>query len=290
MKTLRSFLNGLIPLSAAGLLFAGCYTHTETVSERWAGGDDDYAYTDTTSSSDSTSASYFDDDSYRDAQYHMAFDYYYPPPEYYASAVGYDPWFDYNYYPWGLWYPYGFGFGWGYGYGYGYGGYYGHAYHGWYGGRNFATRQRTIGSGRGSFGYFAGRAAPNSPGRVIPANGVTPSRGRTPNAPGAVATSPSASRTRQEIPWWQRANRSTVASRQATVASRGRYSSYGSRNSNVRQMYQHRGRVQPLARYAQPQSRQMVHQGYSAPQRSSGRASSGGGGSRGGGGGRNRGR
>jgi len=288
MKTTRSVLKGLMVLSAAGLFFAGCYTQTETVSERWAGGNDDYAYSDTTSSSDTTSASYYDDDGYRDSQYHMAFDYYYPPPEYYASAVGYDPWFDYNYYPWGLWYPYGFGFGWGYGYGYGYGygGYYGHGYHGWYSGRNFATRQRTIGSGRGSFGYFAGRTASNAPARGYSANGAAAVRTRTPEV---QATSPSASRTRQEVPWWQRANASSVASRQGTVAGRGRNAAYVRGNPYAQQMYQHRGRVQPAGRFSPPQSRQVVHQGYSAPARSSGRTS-GGGGSRGGGGGRSKGR
>jgi hypothetical protein len=291
MKTTRGFLKALIALSASGLFFAGCYTHTETVSERWAGGNDDYAYTDTTSSGDTTSASYYDDDGYRDSQYHMAFDYYYPPPDYYASAVGYDPWFDYNYYPWGLWYPYGFGFGWGwgygYGYGYGYGGYYGRGYHGWYGGRNFALRQRTIGSGRGSFGYAAGRTMPNVPGRGYSAGEAASVRART---TGVQASNPSASRARQEVPWWQRANSNAVASRQAAVASRGRSVANVRGNPYAQQMYQHRGRVQPAGRFSPPQSRQVARQGYSAPARSSGRASGGGGSRGGGGGGRSKGR
>ena len=103
MKTIRSLFNILKFLPVAGFLFAGCYTHVETMKDEdpgARGGGDDYAYTDSTSSAnDTTGANYFSDDDYRESNYRASFDYYCPPAYIWGSNICYDPWYDECWYP-----------------------------------------------------------------------------------------------------------------------------------------------------------------------------------------------
>ena len=304
MKTIQSYFNLLLFFPAAAFFFAGCYTHMETMSDRDSGSrdGDDYAYTDSTSASnDTTGANYFSDDDYRESQYRTSFDYYCPPAYMWGTNICYDPWYDDYWYPtypyWNGYYPY-------YGRGYGYWSYYGGGYRGGHRGNFFAGRQRTMGGTRGGDGFFRGRATAGSPGAIPFANRGVSSGTRTQAAPVAAATT--TSRSRQEVPWWQRAKSSTENSQnQSRVATRtqsaGRNASVANQRRNTdnpvrsgasaRQVNQHRGRMQPTrAGNAGSQSRQAVRQGSprsSSPQGSSGRSgSSGGGGRSGGGGGR----
>jgi hypothetical protein len=305
MKTIRSFFNLLFFVPVAGLFFAGCYTHMETIRDSGSGGrdGDDYAYNDSTNASnDTTGANYFSDDDYRESCYRTSFDYYSPPAYMWGSNICYDPWYDYYWYPGPYWYGYYPYWGWGYGYW----PYYGGGFRGYHEGRRgdfFAGRTRTIGGTRGGDGFLRGRNVASSP-RAIPfASGAASSRTRTPVAPEAAVASTSRTRSRQEVPWWERAksssedspNRSRVATR--TQSAEGKGSAVNQRRNtlnpsksgaNARQVNQHRGRMQP-ARVGSggSQSRQAARQGspHSSPQGSSGRSGSSGGGSRSGGGG-----
>ena len=308
MKTLRSLFNILLFIPAAGFFFAGCYTHMESMSEGSSVGrdsGDDYVYNDSTNSSnDSTGANYFSDDDYRESNYRASFDYYCPPAYIWGSNICYDPWYDQCWYPGPYWTGYSPYWGWGYGYWPYYGGGFGYrGYRGEHGRGYFAGRTRTIGSTRGGIGYFVGRGAAGSRGGVPYAGGTVSSRARTSTVPVAGTAVASQTRSRQEVPWWQRAKASTVTSGnrnrvadQTQSASQRRNTNNPVRNAtSVRQSYQQRGRMQPT-RVAGSQGRQSGRQGtphYSSPQRSGGRSSGGGwsgggrssGGSRGGGGG-----
>ncbi len=308
MKTIRSLYNFLMFFPVAGFFFAGCYTHMETMRDEGSGGrdGDDYAYIDSTNASnDTTGANYFSDDDYRESRYRASFDYYAPPAYIWGSNICYDPWYDDCWYP-TLGYPYWYGYDpyWGMGYGYwGYGdGYGGYGYRGGYTGNYFAGRTRTIGGTRGGAGFSGARGVAGSPGAGRLASEAVSSRTRNPVAPMAAAGATSQSRSRQEVPWWERAKSSTEASPSRTrVATRtqsaGGNSSvaYQRRNSsnpsksgaNPRQVNQHRGRMQPSRGGSGGyQSRQTARQSYprsSSPQGSSGRSGGSGGGRSGGG-------
>ena len=308
MKTIQGFFNLLLFFLGAGFFFAGCYTRMETMNDEGSGGRDsgDYAYSDSTdTSSDTTGNNYFSDDGYRSSQYRMAFDYYSPSPYVWGTNAWCDPWYgDYGYlwdpmlaYPYPYWYgnyPY---YGWGYGFGF----YYNAGYRRGRGGTGFAGRLRTTGSTRGGDGFMrtrngAGVSAPNPAAR-----GVASSRTRTPAVPEAAAPNTSRTRSREEVPWWERTKtttgnspgRSRVAARtqsaggNASVVYQKRNTGNPSKSGvNARQVYQHRGRMQP--RSAGPQSGQTARQASprnSSPQRASGRSGSSGGASRSGGGG-----
>jgi hypothetical protein len=317
MKTMRSSFN-LPYLLVAGFLFAGCYTQMETMNDEESGGRDkgDYAYTDTTdTSSDTTNNNYFSDDGYRSSRYRMSFDYYCPPPYLWGTNIWFDPWYDDYGYPWygsGLWYPtlvYPYPYWYGrypyYGRDYAYWPYYNSGYRGGGGGTILAGRLRTTGSTRGGDGFMRTRGTAGAPAPIPIASGVASSRTRTPVVPEAAAPNTSRTRSREEVPWWEKTKKTTqdspqrnrVTQRAQTAAEnvpsydRKRNANNPSTKSSVnqRQVMQHNGRMQPAsARRAGPQPRQGSHQGtprYSSPQRASVRSGSSGGGSRSGGGG-----
>ncbi|MGA9408243.1 MAG: hypothetical protein WBW71_14005 [Bacteroidota bacterium] len=315
MKTILSIFNLLSFFLIAGFFFAGCYTRMETMSDEGSGAGDngDYAYADSSgASNDTTGNNYFSDDDYRSSQYRSAFDYYYPPT--YGWDTGIDPGYgDYGYpwdatlvYPYPYWYGsypyYGWGWGFGYGYGYGYGHYYNGGYRGGRGGPFYGGRLRTIGSTRGEGGFLSARGAAGVPGTIPAASRVASSR--TSSVQDVVASN-ARTRSRQEIPWWERGKatsensqaRSGVVTR--TQSARGNVSMFNrARNvrtpsnysMNARRMAQYRGRTQSawVRRYgsqSRPSGRQQAPHSFS-PQGAGGRSSGGGGGgSRGGGGG-----
>lgn len=204
------------------LLFAGCYTQFETVSDEGYGGGnkDDYAYTDTTTSADSsvtTVNNYFYDDSYRAARYRASFNYYYPDSHLWGVSVWYDPYYvdpwpwDPWYYP-GYWYPtlvYPTPY-WRH-----YGGYHSNYWPRYaylpnnrpgYRGAFEPGRRRGTGSTRGDDGN--GRTRGGTVSAPIPAGGaVVSDRGRTRPAAGKVTSSPASDRrrSRNQVPWWERA-------------------------------------------------------------------------------------
>lgn len=238
MKTIRGFVN-LPHLLLAGFIFAGCYTQIESVgnegSDRRNGERDDYAYSDSTNNQDSGGTAvdnYFNDDDYRSMRYRMSFHYYYPSRHLWTTSIWFDPWYDDFYaYPWdpwyrpGLWYPtiaypYPYWYpGWGYypHYGpmYGYGNWRGHNYP-LYGSTIEPGRRRTTGSRRGDDAGLRVRGGAVAP-ATNPADGAAPgSQGglRTRDIPGSVAPATtdadrsSRRRTRDQVPWWERARNS----------------------------------------------------------------------------------
>ncbi len=234
MKTIRGFIN-LPHLLLAGFFFAGCYTQMESVGNE--GSDrrerDEYAYSDSTNDQDSGGTAvdnYFNDDGYRSMRYRMSFGYYYPSRHMWAASIGFDPWYD-DFYadpwdPWyrpGLWYPTmaypypywypGYGYYPHYGPGYGYGNWRGHNYP-LYGSTVGPGRRRTTGSTRGDDAGSRIRGGAVAPG-IYPATGsASPGGLRTRVAPGSAtpattdADRSTRRRSREEVPWWQRAKTS----------------------------------------------------------------------------------
>ena len=243
MKTIRGFIN-LRHLLLAGFFFAGCYTQMESVgnegSDRRNGDRDDYAYSDSTSDQDSGGTvvdNYFNDDNYRSMRYRMSFNYYYPSRHMWAAGIWFDPWYDSFYAdpwdPWyrpGLWYPtiaypYPYWYpGWGYyphyGPSYGYGHWRGNNYP-LYGAAVEPGRRRTTGSTRGDDAGLRIRGGAVAPAtNPAPAN-ATPGGVRTRDVPGSVAPATTDAdrstrrRSREEVPWWERAKSSPDRSRVA---------------------------------------------------------------------------
>jgi len=238
MKATRGFIN-LPHLLLAGFFFAGCYTQLESVgnegSDRTNGDRDDYVYSDSTNDQDSGGTAvdnYFNNDDYRSMRYRMSFHYYYPSRHLWATSIWFDPWYDDFYaYPWdpwyrpGLWYPtiaypYPYWYpGWGYyphyGPTYGYGNWRGNNYP-LYGATVEPGRRRTTGSTRGDDAGLRIRGGAVAP-STIPADGAAPGNQgglRRRDIPGSVAPATTDAdrsarrRSREEIPWWERARTS----------------------------------------------------------------------------------
>src|SRR5450759_3520314 len=236
MKTIRGFIN-FPHVLLAGFLFAGCYTQMESVgnegSDRRNGDRDDYAYNDSTNDQDSGGTAvdnYFNDDGYRSMRYRMSFDYYYPSRHMWAASVWFDPWYsDFYADPWdpwyrpGLWYPtiaypYPYWYSGGgyyphYGPTYGYGNWRGHNYP-LYGSTVEPGRRRTTGSTRGDDAGSRIRGGAVAPGTNPAAGSASPGGLRTRGIPGSVtpattdADRSTRRRSREEVPWWERARTS----------------------------------------------------------------------------------
>ncbi len=336
MKTIRGFIN-LPHLLLAGFFFAGCYTQMESVGNE--GSDrrdrDDYAYSDSTNDQDSGGTAvdnYFNDDGYRSMRYRMSFGYYYPSRHMWAASISFDPWYD-DFYanpwdPWyrpGLWYPtiaypYPYWYPeWGYyphyGPTYGYGNWRGNNYP-LYGATVEPGRRRTTGSTRGDDAGLRIRGGAIAPATNPVAGSAIPGGLRTRVVPGSVtpattdADRSTRRRSREEVPWWQRArtsqdspdrikttDRSRVADHNISTVARQKIEQKTTKQGDQRQAKQRDRRQQiPQARSADrarqkpassfsPRSRQETPR-YSSPPRESGRSGSSGsstGASRGGG-------
>ncbi len=329
MKTIRGFIN-LPHLLLAGFFFAGCYTQMESVgnegSDRRNGDRDDYAYSDSTNDQDSGGTAvdnYFNDDGYRSMRYRMSFGYYYPSRHMWAASIGFDPWYD-DFYadpwdPWyrpGLWYPTiaypypywypGRGYYSHYGPRYGYGNWRGHNYP-LYGSTVEPGRRRTTGSTRGDDAGLRVRGGAVAPIANPGAGSASPGGLRTRAVPGSVTpTTRDADRSirrrsREEVPWWERArtssqdspdrikttDRSRVADQNVSTVTRQRVEQKTTKQNDQKQARQRDRRQQtPQARSADrarqkpassisPRSRQETPR-YSSPPRESGRSRSSG--------------
>ncbi len=250
-------------LWATPLLFAGCYTQLETVNDEGYGGGnrDDYAYTDTTTSTDSNATvinNYFYDDDYRAARYRASFSYYYPYSHHWGVSIWYDPYYN-DPWPWDPWYYPGYWYPtlvyprpyWPH-----YGGYQPHywpRYAYWpnnrpgYGGTFEPGRRRGTGSTRGDDGNGRVRGGGVAP---LPVGGtVVSDRNRSRTVPEKVAPAQERRRSRNQVPWWDRAksnsqapaSRSRVTDRARTVDGPGRTND------------QRRNNAQPAKRTARPQ-------------------------------------
>ena len=328
MKTNRRFIH-LQQLLIAGFFFSGCYTQMESIgnedSDRRNRERNEYAYNDSSSDQDSGSSvadNYFSDDGYRSMRYRMSFGYYYPSRQLWATSIWIDPWYDDFYaYPWdpwyrpGLWYPTiaypypywypGWGYGHHYGPGYGYGNLYGHNYP-LYGSTIEPGRRRTTGSTRGDAGTRIRSGA--MPPAGIPSSGsASPGGLRTRDVPGSASPATTEAdraarrRSREEVPWWERArssqnspdrvrtgDRSRVVDDKISATARQKAEQKTTKQNEQKQVRQQRNRSQqtPQARSADraqrrstpsvsPRSRQEAPR-YSSPPRESGRSRSSG--------------
>ena len=283
MKKAIRLLTRYYYLWATPLLFAGCYTQLETVSDEGYGGGnrDDYGYTDTTTVADSNATTvnnYFYDDGYRSSRYRASFHYYYPHSPLWGVSVWYDPYYSDPWSPWDPWYypgywyptlvyptPYWHHYG-------GYHPYYWPRYAYWpnnrpgYAGTFEPGRRRGTGSTRGDDGN--GRIRGGTVVAPMPVGGaVVSDRNRTRSVPGTAATSPSQERrrSRDQVPWWDRMKSTTQApASRSRVSNRPRAVDDAAPSNEQR-----RGTAQPSKRTAHPQ--QQTRQGTASDKNSGNR-------------------